>query len=420
MFKLYQDFIKALNQKYGCSDKSELSGLNLQHYTFAASTNGRGLNAIGAFEAYGFSMSGLKILDVGCAYGGFSIEAARKGAHCYGVEISPPLYEFALLNSQGETYDSGSAAFVLTDATSPDFLKKMPHNYFDLIIVNDVFEHVYDTVQLLSNLAEVANAHCAIYFVIPNGNDLRFIAKEGHSGHCGISLLWPLFWHTMTGDKLWNVYYRQYEYYQALFSHFGFHVVDFINYPGHIGLSEIKERISCEYEITKQTIAQNEPNFPKAYASKLRSALKGFENQMQYDLKQLDAPKLAWKYLTKFWSGFAQRQALGLEPPSQTTERRFDSDEDDFGVRFVLSRKENLLSIDVVTEFPSEGLDFAFHLMRRGESIERSHYQRQPRYEWSLEAPGMYSAAIYVKRKEQEHKDYRILTQPLYFAGKVL
>lgn len=415
---MYQDFITALNKKYNCSDKSELSGLNLQHYTFASSTNGRGLNAIGAFEAYGFSMSGLKILDVGCAYGGFSIEAARKGAHCYGVDISPPLYEFAQLNSKGETYDSGSCTFMLTDATSPDFLEKLPHDYFDLIIVNDVFEHVYDTVQLLSNLAKVANDHCALYFVIPNGNDLRFIAKEGHSGHCGISLVWPLFWHTLTGDKLWNVYYRQYAYYQALFSHFGFNVIDLINYPGHTGSAEIKERIANEYEVTKRTVAENEASFPKTYALRLQTALEGFDKQMQYDLRQLDAPELIWKYLTKFWSGFAQRRALGLKPLQNTTVRRFDSDKDSYGIQFDFARKGDTLTLDVTCECPVEELDFAFHLMRRGESIDRSHYQQSPHYEWKLNAPGMYGAAIYVKAKHLEKYEYCIKTMPLYYEGR--
>ena len=75
------------------------------------SANSRGQDAIGVFEAYGFSMTGLKILDVGCAYGGFSIEAARKGACCYGVEISNALYELATLNNKGEAYDEGYPAF---------------------------------------------------------------------------------------------------------------------------------------------------------------------------------------------------------------------------------------------------------------------------------------------------------------------
>lgn len=414
---MYQDFIAALNNKYNCSDKSELSGIDLQHYNFGASTNSRGRDAIGVFEAYGFSMSGLKILDVGCAYGGFSIEAARKGAYCYGVEISNALYEFAMLNNKDEVYNNGSCDFVRTDATSPEFLKKLPHNYFDLIIVNDVFEHVYDTVQLLSNLDKVANDRCAIYFVIPNGNDFRFVAREGHTGCCGISLLAPLLWQTLIpGRESYerSIYYRQYEYYRAMFEFYGFGRIDLINYPGYIEMEQAKESIVRGYEDAKQKMNENEKSFPAIYAKKFHAALEGFEQQLQYDMQYLNASELIWKYMTNFWGGFAQRRKLELEVPVKTCDRTSKSDSDDYGIAFTLSREGDILTIDITNVSLKEELDFAYHLMRRGESIERSHYQRERHYEWKLKASGMYWVAIYVKKGEREHKDYRIVTQPLY------
>lgn len=414
---MYQDFIAALNKKYNCSDKSELSGIDLQHYNFGASTNSRGQDAIGVFEAYGFSMTGLKILDVGCAYGGFSIEAARKGAYCYGVEISNALYEFAMLNNKGEKYDSGSCDFVRTDATSPEFLEKLPHNYFDLIIVNDVFEHVYDTVQLLSNLDKVANEKCAIYFVIPNGSDFRFVAREGHTGCCGISLMAPLLWQTLIpGRESYerSIYYRQYEYYRAMFEYFGFGKIALINYPGYAKEEETRKNISAGFETAKQKIEENENSFPDVYAQKLHTALEGFGNQLRYDLEHLDAPELVWKYMTNFWGGFAQKQERVLKPLVKTCERTSKSDLDVYGISFVFSRRDQTLEIDITEVSSDEELDFAFHLMRRGESIDRSRYQRERHYEWELKAPGMYWAAVYVKKSEREHKDCRILTQPLY------
>lgn len=415
---MYQDFIAALNEEYHCQDKRELSGIDLQHYNFGASTNNRGKDAIGIFEAYGFSIKGLKILDVGCAYGGFSIEAARKGAYCYGVEISNALYEFAMLNNKDEVYDDGSCCFIRADATSPEFLEKVPLHYFDLIIVNDVFEHVYDTVQLLSNLDKVANEKCAIYFVIPNGNDFRFVAREGHTGCCGISLLAPLLWQTLIpGRESYerSIYYRQYEYYRAMFNYFGFTKIDLINYPAYIGMEEAKENIAKGYETAKQIISENEKAFPPVYEQKFRMALEGFEKQLQYDLRHLDASELIWKYMTNFWGGFAQKQALSLEPPIRTCGHTSQSDLNIYGISFILSRKENILAIDITNISIDEELDFAFHLMRRGESIDRSHYQQERHYEWKLSASGMYWVAIYVKKKEHEHKDCRILTQPLYF-----
>ena len=417
---MYHDFIAALNKKYNCSDRSELSGIDLQHYNFGTSTNSRGQDAIGVFEAYGFSMTGLKILDVGCAYGGFSIEAARKGACCYGVEISNALYELATLNNKGEAYDGGSCDFVRTDATSPEFLEKLPHDYFDLIIVNDVFEHVYDTVQLLSNLEKVANEKCVIYFVIPNGSDFRFAAREGHTGCCGISLLAPLLWQTLIpGRESYerSIYYRQYEYYRALFEYFGFGKIALINYPGYAGWEETKKDVCAGLETVKQKIHENEKDFPAVYAQKLYAALEVFEKQLVYDLEHLEASELAWKYMTNFWGGFAQRQERVLKPLVKVCERTSKSDSDEYGISFALCRKGNILEIDIADVSSDEELDFAFHLMRRGESIERSRYQRERHYEWELKAPGMYWVAIYVKKSDREHKDYRILTQPLYMPG---
>ncbi|GAG33194.1 unnamed protein product, partial [marine sediment metagenome] len=35
----------------------------------------------------GFDFRGARVLDIGCAYGGFCIEAAKKGVTAYGIDI---------------------------------------------------------------------------------------------------------------------------------------------------------------------------------------------------------------------------------------------------------------------------------------------------------------------------------------------
>lgn len=413
---MYCDFLEALNKKYNCNSAEDLTGMDLQHYKFASSTNGRGLNAIGEFEAYGFCMDGLKILDVGCAYGGFSIEAAKKGAECYGVEISPSLYEFACLNTKNEAYHTGSCEFVLVDATSTEFLEKIPHNYFDLIIVNDVFEHVYDTVQLLKNLSVVANYNCTLYFAIPNGNDLRFVAREGHSGYVGLSIISPLNWQKLTGKEIWNIYYRQYEYYQALFSYFGFSEIVPINYPGHVISEDTMKKIVDEYQNTKQIIHDNEKDLPKDYITHLNSACESFDKQFNYDLKELNVADIYWKYLTKFWAGFAHRKKLNLNPVSKTVERKASSDKAE-NIDFVLSLDGSELSVEITCDFPIDEYEFAFDLLIRGERIDRTTYQKSPCYKWNLKSDGMYWVNMYIKHKDHEFKDYCICAQPLYYSG---
>lgn len=413
---MYIDFIEALNIKYGCNSKEELTGMDLQHYQFASSTNGRANDAIGVFEAFGFQLEGLKILDIGCAYGGFCIEAAKRGAICYGVEISEPLYNFACLNKKNEIYDKGDVKFILEDATSPQFLKKVPLDYFDLVIVNDVFEHVYNTVQLLSNLEKVSNDKAAIYFAIPNGNDLRFVAREGHSGYCGISLMKPLSWHKINDNKGWNVYYRNYEYYIALLNYYGFRWITEINYPGYMEGTEGKECIDREYALTKAIIEEKKNEFPERYVLELDREFSGYSLQLKEDKNSLNAPDLIWKYLTKFWVGFAQKKELELLVPTETSRKGYTSDVCE-NIQFLLNIKEKKCSVQVSCDFDIKDYEFAFHLMRRGESIYRSRYQIVPGYEWELKAPGMYYVAIFVKHKDHEHKDYRIITQPLYYTG---
>ena len=404
----------ALNQKYKCNGEQDLEGMDLQHYKFASSTNERGMNAIGEFEAYGFRMEGLKILDVGCAYGGFSIEAARKGAICYGVDINSSLYEFACLNNKDEVYSDGTCEFILVDATSSEFLEKLPHNYFDLIIVNDVFEHIYDTVQLLSNLSIVANEVGSIYFAIPNGNDLRFIAREGHTGICGISLLPPLHWSIMMNTTRSSIYYRQYEYYQALFGYFGFREIIPINYPGYANADNSKNIVD-EYENTMQIICDNKHEISDEFKTYFNVVLESFEKQFKSDFAKLNTEDLQWKYMTKFWAGFAHRKNFNLYPITKTVERKISSDKAE-NINFVVLLEGSKLSVEIMCDFLIDEYEFAFDLLIRGKRIDRTEYQKTPYYEWNLKSNGLYWVNMYIKHKDHEYKDYRICAQPLYYG----
>lgn len=412
---MYHDFINALNEKYNCADKSDLTGMDLQHYMFASTSNQRGQDTLSDFEAYGFSLQGLKILDVGCAYGGFSIEAAKKGAICYGVEISRPLYDFAMLNHKDEVYENGSCEFVFVNALSTDFLEKIPNEYFDLIIVNDVFEHIYDTVQLLSNLSKVANDNCAIYFVIPNGNELRFVAKEGHSGYCGISIIDPLLWFTLTGEQQFSIYYRQFEFYKALFTYFGFSNINLMNYPFWASENDL-EQVDAQFETAKHTIIDN-LLLPETYRLKLTEAFLEYEKHFHADKAALTAQELCWKYNVRFWSGFAHRAAKPAKPLISTSKRRNTSDfNEKYDVSFILSLKHQVLAIDVNCTKGTD-LDFAFHLMTRGKSIKKGHWQNELHCEWELCGSGMYSVAIYIKTRNLKQHEYCIKTASLYYGA---
>lgn len=415
MLKIYQDFIKALNKKYQCNGPEELEGIKKRHYTFAASTNGRGLNAIGVFEAFGFNLKGLKILDVGCAYGGFIIEAAKKGAHCYGVDISKGLYDLGNLNNKDEVYENGSCKIILSDATSPEFLELVPNNYFDLIIVNDVFEHVYDTVQLLSNLNKVSNKSASIYFIIPNGNCLNYLKKEPHTGFGGLSLLKPLDWYTLTKNNSRNIYYRQFTYYKALFDFFGFSKLSLINNPDYFELGELKEKLKQELNDIKKSLAEECRQYPTEYNDILSNELDIYEKHFNYNLTIMDSKELYWSYLTELWGGFVHKKELNLEPLTETNEKRFDSN-DTLNTKFLLKIKNSILSICVNHDDREDSYFYSFSLKERNRIIEKSNMQIEKYFKWNLKAKGMYWVIIEIYDKNTKERLAQVLTQPLYYG----
>lgn len=413
-----EDFIEQYKTNRRITDVNKLSKMDRQHYEFAASTRKRAIDALGIFEAYGFRMHGLRILDIGCAYGGFSIEAAKRGAFAYGIEIDRELYEYAVLNDKGEHYSSGECKFILTDATSEEFLEKLPQNFFDLIIVNDVFEHIYDTHRLLSNLSKVGNDKCSIYFVIPNNSYIPYIASEGHTGLCGLSIMPPLYWSALLGADYRSIYYHPFDYYKASFEYYGFRNIIPVNYPPAADVESVKAASRAEYDKVRKKIADSNSLFPVTYSEELQRNLKLFSRLLNKDLDHLPSAEIVWKYLTGFWAGFAHKGSLRLVPPIRTTQRRNSAENSD-EVHFSLYRDKERLCVDVQCDFDTADYEFAYHLTmaRQPKSLERSHYIKEMHYEWNLKAQGMYGAAIYVKYKGHEHKDFRILTQPLYYPG---
>lgn len=415
---MYSDFIEALNNKFNCSGESELSGSELQHYHFAATTRKRAADAVAVFEAYGYNMNGLKVLDIGCAYGGFSIEAAHKGADAYGIEISEQLYGYACLNNKDEVYTNGSCHFVLADAASADFADKIPENFFDLIIVNDVFEHVYDTVKLVKNLSKAANESGAIYYVIPNGDCFRWLPHEGHNGLCGLSIMPPLMWSALT-EKIYNIYYRQYEHYLAIFSLFGFNNVTELNFPGYILEDDFKLMLESGYKKAMEGIDEQESSLPERYGKELKTALCSYEKQLEYDKAHINIAEMTWKYMTDFWSGFAHRNKPQLSPLMQTSLKRTFSD-DLPNVDFILSRNGNKLTLTVKTgqEYSDCLIDLRLRMLRQSRSISWTDYMPYSSTvskEWILKSAGMYCGAIYIKDKDGNER--RINTQPLYYQG---
>jgi 2-polyprenyl-3-methyl-5-hydroxy-6-metoxy-1,4-benzoquinol methylase len=103
-------------------------------------------------------VSGKTILDVGCNGGAFTIECAKAvGArHVYGIEIDEKL--------------AVSARSLGIDVALVDASKPFPHtdNFFDVIIANQILEHVLDTDTMLNECFRVLKNGGTLVLSSPN------------------------------------------------------------------------------------------------------------------------------------------------------------------------------------------------------------------------------------------------------------
>jgi len=86
------------------------------------------------------ALRGLKILDIGCGYGG-TIEALKQKNQITGIEMNKDRASFA------KSYFKDAKNVEIVNANI--FKCHLKNNYYDLIIVSDVFEHISDYENLM-------------------------------------------------------------------------------------------------------------------------------------------------------------------------------------------------------------------------------------------------------------------------------
>lgn len=182
---------------------------------FAYTNRSRGRDFISQIRGeLSLDLQGKWILDIGCAYGGFVIEAAKEGAYACGIEILNDLFGLAEVNIENE---EGVIDIRLGNILDD---KLVFEQKFDLIIINDVFEHIFDIELLFQRIEQLSSEDTVVYFSIPNGDSYHSISKEGHRFMFGLSLLEPGYWGALVGE--FNIYYRPIDIYRYYFCKAGF------------------------------------------------------------------------------------------------------------------------------------------------------------------------------------------------------
>jgi 2-polyprenyl-3-methyl-5-hydroxy-6-metoxy-1,4-benzoquinol methylase len=99
-----------------------------------------------------------RVLEAGCGIGTFSAYLKDNyQAEVWGIEPVASIAERAT-----EKLDK------VINSTIEEAIKELPHNYFDLIIFNDVLEHLADPFETLSELRKIISKGTIIVASIPN------------------------------------------------------------------------------------------------------------------------------------------------------------------------------------------------------------------------------------------------------------
>lgn len=141
----------------------------------------RGIKIVDAVNALK-NIGGAMILDIGCGTGGQALAFAQKNATVIGLDPDVSICELATIRSKemGESID-----ILISDGTMNPF----PDSSFDVIICNDVFEHVKQKKKLAHEISRLLKIDGVVYINTPNKLSPWNILWDDHTGLPFITLL---------------------------------------------------------------------------------------------------------------------------------------------------------------------------------------------------------------------------------------
>lgn len=164
-------------------------------------------------------LRGRKVLDVGSGYGGMLICMAEQGADVTGVEIDPERLEMGRRRladlSMNVPYTLGDICDQATCAAL---------GTFDLVVCQDVLEHVLEPARVIGSLCALLRPGGMIYVQIPNKYGIDQLMSDHHYALVGLTALSRPqaieYWQLATGEAAQHYsvgYERGEKFYQAAF-----------------------------------------------------------------------------------------------------------------------------------------------------------------------------------------------------------
>lgn len=295
------DFIAAWEEHMARNGGHWTEAQRREYRRFAMSSRQRGDAFVQKVEnLLGFDFRDRRVLDVGSAYGGFVLAAASRGASAFGIELAGHLHQMAVAHARGERGDIHLLHHDILDDAVIDQCEGKP---FDLIVVNDVFEHVYDSTRLFNRLDELSGDDTVIYFAIPNGESWTSIGREGHRFLPGLSLLDPGEYADAVGNAF-KAYYRPLQFYWRHFRDAGF---------PYMYLSAARDQIkSAPQRVVEkfdelESIINNGPFQNRRVNGVVSHNFQLVRQRLARDLRRQDPIRILLHYDQYFWEGFAAR-----------------------------------------------------------------------------------------------------------------
>lgn len=141
----------------------------------------RGKRIVDALKGHA-NLKGASLLDLGCGLGGIAVAFAQEGAKVVGVDHDEKSCELGLVRSRME---ETPVDFLVSDGTMTPF----PDSSFDIVICNDVFEHVLNKKKLAYEINRLLRADGVAFIRTPNKLSPWNILRDDHTGLPFITLL---------------------------------------------------------------------------------------------------------------------------------------------------------------------------------------------------------------------------------------
>ncbi len=180
------------------------------------------------------NIEGKDVLDVGCGYAGLLIAMKEAGAKSLaGIELYPPRLEWGAKRLKSLGYEARLLEMDVCGPEAPATLGK-----FDVILAQDVIEHVADPRTTIDHLCRMLRPEGAIYMQVGNKFSPDQLMADHHCRLPGITMLsraQAVEYFTTRKHVPENCYavgyWREEKYYRNVFRHFGVELERVDKYP---------------------------------------------------------------------------------------------------------------------------------------------------------------------------------------------